>query len=100
MAALDGGDPRVARLKDLLGVTATTGVMVVDALDGEPGALAGIRSGDVLVAVDGKRIEDLPAWEQVRTEHLAVPAPLTILVRTGSAERYVQVEPRRSGVEN
>jgi serine protease Do len=100
VAALDGGDPRVARLKDLLGVTATTGVMVVDALDGEPGALAGIRSGDVLVAVDGKRIEDLPAWEQVRTEHLAVPAPLTILVRTGSAERYVQVEPRRSGVEN
>ncbi len=100
VAALDGKDPRVARLKDLLGVTAAAGVIVVGALDGEPGALAGIRPGDVLVTADGKRIEDLPAWEQVRTEHLAVPAPLTILVRTGSAERYVRVEPRSSGVEN
>jgi len=90
----------VARLKDLLGVTAAAGVIVVGALDDEPGALAGIRPGDVLVTADGKRIEDLPAWEQVRTEHLAVPAPLTILVRTGSAERYVRVEPRSSGVEN
>lgn len=100
VAALDSGDARVARLKDLLGVTATAGVIVIEAIDGEAAALAGIRPGDVLVAVDGKRIEDLPAWDQVRTEHLAVPAPMTVLVRTGGAERYVQVEPKRSGVEN
>jgi serine protease Do len=100
VAALDGGDARVARLKDLLGVTAGGGVMVVTAQENGPGAAAGIGPGDVLVAVDGKRIEDLPAWEQVRSEHAAVPAPLTILVRTGDTERYVQVDPRRAGVEN
>jgi S1-C subfamily serine protease len=90
----------VARLKELLGVTATDGVMVVAAQEDGPGAAAGIGPGDVLVSVDGKRIGDLAAWEQVRTEHVAVPAPLTILVRTGDVERYVQVEPRRAGVEN
>ena len=100
VAALDGADVRVGRLKELLGVTASAGVIVVEARDGEAGALAGIRPGDVLVSVDGKRIGDLSAWDEVRTEHTAVPAPLTILVRTGSAERYVQVEPKRSGVEN
>lgn len=100
VAALDGGDGRVARLKELLGVTATAGVMVVDAPQDGPGALAGIRPGDVLVAVDGRQVENLDAWAQVRSEHAAAPAPLTILVRTGDAERYVQVDPRRAGVEN
>ena len=100
VAALDGGDARVARLKELLGVTATAGVMVVDASQDGPGALAGIRPGDVLVTVDGKQVENLAAWAQVRSEHAALTAPLTILVRTGDAERYVQVDPRRAGVEN
>lgn len=100
VAALDGGDARVARLKELLGVTAAAGVIVVAVEDGGPGAAAGISPGDVLVSVDGRRIEDLADWGQVRDDNTAVPAPLTILVRTGDVERYVQVEPRRAGVEN
>jgi membrane-associated protease RseP (regulator of RpoE activity) len=74
--------------------------MVVAVAEDGPGAAAGISPGDVLAAVDGRKIGDLAAWEQVRTEHVAVPAPLTVLVRTGDVERYVQVEPRRAGVEN
>ncbi len=100
VAALDGDDPRVERLKDLLGVTAATGVIVVAVEDDGPGALAGVSPGDVLVAVDGRRIGDLGDWEQLRAEHVAVPAPLTVLVRTGSVERYLRVEPRSAGVEN
>lgn len=100
VAALDGGDERVARLKELLGVTATAGVMVVGVDESGPAAAAGLRPGDVLAAVDGKRVEDLAGWEQVRSEHTAVPAPLTILVRTGGTERYAQVDPRHAGVEN
>lgn len=100
VAALDGDDPRVERLKDLLGVTAATGVIVVAVEDDGPGALAGVSPGDVLVAVDGRRIGDLADWEQMRAEHAAVPAPLTVLVRTGSVERYLRVEPRSAGVEN
>ena len=100
VAALDGGDERVARLRQVLGVTATAGVMVVRVDEGGPAAAAGLRPGDVLAAVDGKRIEDLAGWELVRSEHTAVPAPLTILVRTGDTERYVQVDPRHAGVEN
>lgn len=100
VAALDGDDPRVERLKDLLGVTAATGVIVVAVEDDGPGALAGVSPGDVLVAVDGRRIGDLGDWEQLRAEHAAVPAPLTVLVRTGAVERYLRVEPRSAGVEN
>jgi len=100
VAAVDGNDERVARLKELLGVTATAGVMVVGVAEDGPAAAAGLRPGDVLVAVDGKPLEDPAGWDRVRTEHLAVPEPLTILVRTGGSERYVQVDPRRTGVEN
>ena len=100
VAAIAGDDARVQRLKELLGVAATGGVMVVAVADGSPGALAGISPGDVIVSVDGRRIEEPGDWDQVRAEHSAVPAPLTILVRTGSVERYVQVEPRSAGVEN
>ncbi|MBM4131978.1 PDZ domain-containing protein, partial [bacterium] len=100
VAALDGDDDRVERLRGLLGVTAAAGVIVVAVEDDGPGALAGVSPGDVLVAVDGRPIGDLADWEQVRSEHAAVPAPLTILVRTGSVERYLRVEPRRAGVEN
>lgn len=100
VAAVDGGDPRVARLRELLGVKASAGVMVVAVEDGGAGAAAGIGPGDLLVAVAGRRIEGLADWEQSRAEHAAVPAPLTVLVRTGDVERYVQVEPRRAGVEN
>jgi S1-C subfamily serine protease len=95
-----GDDERVARLKELLGVSATAGVMVVAVEDDGPGALAGISPGDVLVTVDGRRIEGLADWDQVRAEHAAVPAPLTVLVRTGAVERYLKVEPRRAGIEN
>lgn len=100
VAELAGHDERIARLKELLGVSATTGVMVVAVEDDGPGALAGISPGDVLVAVDGRRIEELADWVQVRAEHAAVPAPLTVLVRTGDVERYLKVDPRRAGVEN
>ncbi|MBK8165889.1 MAG: trypsin-like peptidase domain-containing protein [bacterium] len=100
VASLAADDERVARLKDLLGVSATAGVMVVAVEDDGPGALAGISLGDLIVSVDGRRIDDLTAWDQVRAEHAAVPAPLTILVRTGGVERYLKVEPRRAGVEN
>ena len=100
VAAVDGDDARVERLKALLGVTTGSGVMVVAVDDGSPAALAGVSPGDVIVSVDGTRIEGPGDWDQVRAEHSTVPAPLTILVRTGSVERYVKVEPRSAGVEN
>ncbi len=100
VASLAEGDPRVQRLKELLGVKATEGVMVVEVLDGHPAADAGIRQGDVLVSVNGREIPDLESWEELKGMLLHRRDPLSFLVRTGAAENYVSVIPRETGVEN
>ena len=100
VASIEAGDPRVARLKEVLGVTATTGVMVVAVQEDQPAAEAGIRPGDVLVSIDGQEISDLDSYVQVRDLMVARRDPLSFLLRTGSMENYVMVIPRRLGVEN
>ncbi|MFH2053859.1 MAG: trypsin-like peptidase domain-containing protein [bacterium] len=100
VASLAEGDPRVQRLKELLGVMAAEGVMVVEVEDGQPAADAGIRQGDVLVSVNGREIPDLETWEELKGMLLHRRDPLSFLVRTGAAENYVSVIPRESGVEN
>jgi serine protease Do len=100
VADIAGGDARVERLKEALGVMATAGVMVVAVAEGEPAADAGIRPGDVLVSIEGREIRDLASFEEARTLLASQRTPLLLLVRTGGSERYVQVEPRHGGVEN
>ncbi len=99
-AELGGADPKVARLKDMLGVTATTGVMVVEVLENQPAADAGISPGDVIVSIDGHEISDLSDFEEARNLMAARTDPLTFLVRTGGTENYVTVVPRSGGIEN
>jgi S1-C subfamily serine protease len=89
----------VQRLKEALGVNATSGVLVVAIEDGQPAAEAGIRPGDVLVAIDGQEILDMAAYERLRAQLAGRHDPLTVLVRTGSVENYVRVQPREAGVE-
>jgi len=100
VASADGSDPRAARLKEVLGVTATTGVMVVSVVDGQPASDAGIRPGDVIVSIDGQEITDLDDYVQVRDLMAARREALTVLVRTGALENYVSVVPRSGGVQN
>ena len=84
VASLASGDQRVTRLKEVLGVTATTGVMVVDVQDDQPAAEAGIRPGDVLLAVDGHEITDLESYQKVRDLMASRRDPLSVLVRDRS----------------
>lgn len=100
VASINGGDPRVSRLTEALGVTATTGVMVVVVQDGQPAAEAGIRPGDVVVSIAGHEIIDLESYDQVRT--LLAPSRdlLSVLVKTGNMENYVSIQPRHGGLEN
>jgi serine protease Do len=100
VASLADGDPRVARLKEVLGVTAATGVMVVGVQEDQPAAEAGIRPGDVLISVDGHEITDLESYGQVRDLMATRRDPLSILLKTGGTESYVMVTPRVRGVEN
>ncbi len=97
VADLEGGDPRVRRFKDTLGLTATSGVLVVATESGRPGAEAGIRPGDVLVAIEDRDLPDLAAWRRARAALGGQRDSLTLLVRTGTNERFVQVTPRDAG---
>lgn len=100
VASLDSSDPRVVRLKEALGVTAATGVMVVAVQDGQPAVEAGIHPGDLVLSIAGHEIIDLESYDQVRT--LLAPSRdlLSVLVRTGNMENYVSVQPRFDGLEN
>ena len=44
-------------IADLLGLTGTKGALVSEAQDNSPGKKAGIKAGDVIVAVDGKTVD-------------------------------------------
>jgi S1-C subfamily serine protease len=100
VASIESGDPRVVRLKEALGVTAATGVMVVVVEQDQPASDAGIRPGDVIVSVEGQEILGLEDWSRVEALFGAGRQPLTVLVRTGNTENYVTVRPRGGGVQN
>ena len=48
-------DPATA---EALGVPSDAGVLVADVIDGSPAAKAGVKSGDVVTALDGKAVTD------------------------------------------
>ena len=100
VASLDGTDPRVARLREVMDVTTATGVMVVGVRDGRPAANAGIHPGDILVSIEGREILDLDTYHEVQSLVEARHVPVTVLIRTGSVETYVTIDPDRGGVEN
>ncbi|MBU8871473.1 MAG: trypsin-like peptidase domain-containing protein [Gemmatimonadales bacterium] len=100
VASLAGVDPRVFRLKEAMGVTGMTGIMVIAVQEDQPGAEAGIRPGDVLVSIEGRELIKLDDWDEARNLFVTRRQPLSLLVRTGGVENYVQVKPRFEGVEN
>jgi S1-C subfamily serine protease len=100
VASIEGQGSRVTRLKEALGITATTGVMVVAVSEGSPAAEAGIRPGDVLVSIAGHEIIDLESYDQVRMLMAPSRDLLSVLVKTGNMENYYNLQPRQDGLEN
>ncbi len=97
VADLAETDHRVDRIKETLGIEATRGVIVVAVESGQPAAQAGLRPGDIVVAVEGQEIADLAAYTRARDALRSQREPLTFLVRTGTRENFVEVTPRESG---
>jgi serine protease Do len=97
VASLADNDDRIRRLKETLGIDAATGIIVMSVEPGRPAAQAGIRSGDVLVAVEGQEVPDLAAYARIRDALAGRRDPLTLLIRTGHRESFVQVTPRDAG---
>lgn len=97
VADLAGDDPRVVRLRESYGIDSASGVMIVSAEAGRPGSAAGLRPGDVLVAVEDRDLPDLAAWKAAAMALRGQRDALNVLVRTGTNERFVQVTPRGAG---
>ncbi len=100
VGSLSSTDPRIVRLKDTLGIAATEGVMVIEITEGLSAADAGIRPGDVLVNIEGHEISDLAAYKEVRSLLSGRRDALSILIRTGTVENYLIVQPGEGGIEN
>jgi serine protease Do len=97
VASLADKDDDVNRLKETLGIDVAEGVIVVTVEPGRPAAQAGIRAGDVLVAIEGQEIPDLEAFARARDALSGRRDAVTMLIRTGRRESFVQVTPRDVG---
>ena len=80
-----------AELAAAMGMKRPTGVIVEDVFKGGPAAAAGLRSGDVVTAVNGHDVEDLQALRfRVATGRIGETAALTVV--RGKAERQVPLK--------
>lgn len=100
VASIAEAGPRVMMLKEALGISMVDGVMVVAVEDDSAARQEGVRPGDVVVSVNGREVNDLETYRNIRDLLRTRTEPVTLLVRTGSAENYVSVLPRPEGVEN
>ncbi|KAI93397.1 serine protease [Rhodomicrobium udaipurense JA643] len=75
------------QIADAVGLDRTTGVLVASVTDGGPAANAGIRPGDIVLAVDGKSVSDANAFQyRFTTKGTSGEVSLDVL-RTGTRRK-------------
>jgi len=67
----------------------TDSIVVIAPIEGSPAELAGIRSGDRIVAIDGQAVRDRSPADLVRTMRGDPGSKVLITVRRGGAERLL-----------
>jgi len=83
-ASLTELTPQIA---NAVGLDRTTGVLIASVTDGGPASSAGIRAGDVVLAVDGKDVSDTNAFQyRFTTKGTTGEVSLDVL-RTGTRRR-------------
>jgi Do/DeqQ family serine protease len=75
-----------------LSVTAERGVLVVQVMANSPAARAGLRSGDVITAIDGDSVTTADQVQQ-RVSQAAIGSPLQLQIQRGSSSSTVAVSP-------
>ncbi|HEV8230383.1 MAG TPA: trypsin-like peptidase domain-containing protein [Candidatus Limnocylindria bacterium] len=80
---ISGAQTPIGRqLAQSLGVTAASGIRVLDVAAGSPAQRAGLREGDILVALDGAPLDTLSALQRaLSADRVATATPLTAIRR-------------------
>jgi S1-C subfamily serine protease len=78
----------VTRLARRLGLAQTTGAFITAVDTSGPGAAAGLRDRDIIVALADRVIEGVDDLHRVLTEHAHAAVVEGRLVREGSVQRF------------
>lgn len=82
-----------AELRQRFGIEQTDGVIVTDVIAGSPAATAGLRVGDVLVAIGSDEVESA-AQAAKRLREIDPSERVRLRIRRGGVGQYVLIEPR------
>ncbi|HPF35237.1 MAG TPA: trypsin-like peptidase domain-containing protein [Candidatus Krumholzibacteria bacterium] len=91
LASAVGDDPRVTRLREVFGTETDRGVMVVEVVPDGPAALAGVRVGDVILAIGERPVADAEAFAAIRIELGESPDAVTLLLESGGQQSYLRL---------
>ncbi|HEY7678007.1 MAG TPA: PDZ domain-containing protein, partial [Candidatus Methylomirabilis sp.] len=88
----DVGEELAEQLATRFGVAAGTGVLVVETMPGGPAAAAGLRRGDVIVALDSQPIWDVRQLQRrIRAAPVGRPTVVAVLREQGRVQVPVAV---------
>jgi hypothetical protein len=90
-------------LGEYFGVEGGHGVLITDVVEDSPAAKAGLKAGDVIVAVNGKKVEDFSELEEAlylkkdeeeseTEENEETTLPLNLTIMRDKSERNLQVD--------
>ena len=93
-ARLQAVTPEIA---ESLGLKRPTGALVASSTAGSPAARAGLKTGDLIIAVDGQEVEDPNAFDyRFATKPLGGSAQLGVMRAGKETAISVALEPRRT----
>ena len=88
----DSDDPRAARLREAFGIEGDRGVLVVTVDTESPAGRAGLRTGDLILAVNDRPVDDETAFRRLRDELSLSSDDIMLLVESGGQRSYLLID--------